>query len=295
MIKLSKIIILPIWVKVLTKKEYIQEMVKEEIKKQWVQNNNNVQNQIPAEQNLTVEENNQPFTHSDNILVSNNIDNIVKKNGIIWVIIFSILFLLWLISVYVNSKYIVLLTLVFIFSTFSFWIYLIIKLDILDFIIKKVNINNIGFTNIIQKINPNFILLILLSITLFLWYLNVIITVPRHTWFFKIFIISNLIQIHFIILFVLTFIKLWKLEWVTKEFNKLKQFDFFNNSSEFLRDKINLVKEKIITSKNEFKNNSEDWNDTWIQEISKSNFTTAEISIMVIILIVIIVWISKMI
>ena len=96
-IKLAKIIILPIWVKVVTKKEYIQEVVKNELKKQGVQNTN-IENKYiekETENNNRITDN---YKKEENITYIKqqsdiNADDIFKPFRTIFFILFNIIYI----------------------------------------------------------------------------------------------------------------------------------------------------------------------------------------------------------
>lgn len=98
-IKLAKIIILPVWIKVVTKKEYVQELVKDELKKQWKNNDN--QKELTIEEKANLYDNIKTWNINKMWDTSIDMKEVLKPHKslkpILWILILSIQFILILI------------------------------------------------------------------------------------------------------------------------------------------------------------------------------------------------------
>lgn len=181
MIKLSKIMILPIWVRVVTKKEYIQEVIKEELKKQW---NHSEQKNIesPKNENLTIEEKSKLYDEmlnwkSEEKTLNKWNTSVSMKEVLkpfmflkfVWVIILFIYQLfVWLLFILlwwaIRTKIYSLLWVIFIFiSIIQILLYVLIKFNLWHKCLSFISNNK--FKETVSKIN---IELVFLFISLFI-------------------------------------------------------------------------------------------------------------------------------
>jgi len=210
-------------------------------------------------------------------------ENIFNKKDIVKIWFITLLFIIWLIfplilTFVVDSFILSLLLWIFlVLNVVSYISYLNIKTDIFN----KLDLKN-EFIDILKKLNKEFIFFIVLFVTYIYWNLVYILSISKP--FFDSLILGNIIQIHIIVFLIITYLKIWKIDWFSKELENLKHFEFINTFNNFIKSKIDIPS---------WENLENQTNINWEIQQSKWNFTIIEIGLIIIIFIVIIVWISK--
>lgn len=226
--KLAKAIIFPIGIRVVNQKEYVQSLVKEELKKQ--QSTNTIESKETNTISEKVLSDERKYDLVDTIKTS-EIRDIPKENfsdrsssepqkeDVIIKIFYAIL-IFWLGFI---VPYLLLgragsffWGIYILFYTLSFVWYLNLKLNLIE----KIYIKN-EYVDILKSLNKYFIFFVVLAVTLLIWYISFM--SGRSSDFFTDILMISIFHIHIIMFLITSYSEAWKIEWFASEFNKMKE------------------------------------------------------------------------
>lgn len=270
MLKLAKIMILPIWIKVVTKKEYIQELVKQELKKQWnnsknenVESSKNESIESLKDENLTIEEKSKLYDEmvnwKDEEKTLNKWDTSVSMEEVlkpfmflkvVWVMLLFIYQILVWFFIFIEISSI--LWVIFMFISFiQILLYISIKFNLWKKYLSFMSDNNLK--KIISKINIELIFLLIsifiiasINIWLILYLLYSIVTWNFSWEIIGIFISTNISMIHQYIFIKISYKKVWGIDWVIRELDNFQDIKFIKKFKSLVEVNVKplLVKEE---------------------------------------------------
>ena len=249
MFKIAKAIVFPIWIKVVNQKELVQEMVREELQKQWWINqnqeiNNNVE--ISSNENLPVEEiktndwkiKQIPLKKWDTSVSMSEVLKPFKSFKYVILVLFFIQQLILTFFV-INEFTIILWALFLLLTILQILIYICIKFKLWNKLLwyfSSKEIRNINIEFLFLAIILLF--LVLINGSFLVSFVYVILTWDFSFLLVLMFIVLNLSFIHLYYLINYYYNNNWKMNWVIKELNRYKRYEFINKSIMFLENKF---------------------------------------------------------
>lgn len=252
MFKIAKAIVFPIWIKVVNQKELVQEMVREELQKQWelnqnqeINNHNNVENSsnenIPVEEELNT--NNWkikqiPLKKWD---TSVSISEALKPFMFLKPVALVLLFIQQLfLTLFVMDEFTVILGVIFLsLSILQIVIYILIKFNLSNkvlWLIQSKKIKDINIEFLFLAII--FLFLILVNGSFLVSFVYVTLTWDFSFLLVLMFIVLNLSFLHLYYLINYYYNKNWKIDWIIKELDKYDKYEFVKKINIFLENKF---------------------------------------------------------
>lgn len=207
--KLASFIIFPIWIQIVNEKEYIQTLVKEELKKQNI-DDKTIKEKVKNVDYSQIIENKDQNEYS--------FHKFLNSFAFFWIGFTIILFILY--PIFISKLFIF-----WLFYTATYILCFILFLNLKINLIEKIDIKN-RHIDFLKTIDKHFLLFITLIVNLTIWYtiFSYILIDTTKMWFFNIIFLVSIIQIHMIILLLATYHNTWKINWLVFEFNKIQKY-----------------------------------------------------------------------